>query len=345
MPLRAIVINLYTGEEKEFITSLLSSERWSDLKNAIKNKKVEVLVASTNKKGIIKRSKLGLQYVAHKKGEAPINWKPESDQHLYLKHLVAQACQRAGWTPKVEVAGPGYISDVLASKNDRKIAFEIQWSKQSLERTIERQKIYQEDNLNTIWLFKNLPFGYRNDGCLDYDNLCIPMFEIRNEGSNYQVSFDKESHNLSNLIYGILIGEWSVVKGDSLLVHVQMGLKYSTSRCHVCKSYQDVPYPVVKEFKYESFEIPIINDAHVISKLDLEEFAQSPEFAKLIQPFRWSIDSQIMNWPTYNNKYWACSSCGTKIVCDELNGEEIDFDFSIKTNIKISETHWQKSNE
>ncbi len=67
MPLRARIDN------KEVISTFLSEEEWSDLKNYAKSNNVDVIIAQTKKKGYLRTSKLGLQHFVHKRGEKPEN--------------------------------------------------------------------------------------------------------------------------------------------------------------------------------------------------------------------------------------------------------------------------------
>jgi len=172
MPLRAII------ENKEVISTFLSKDEWNRLRDKIKQNNVEVIIFQTNKKGYLRTSKLGLQHFAHKKGEKPEKWKPESQQHLLAKSEVLLGCKDAGWEAKSEFSENDWIADVIAIKGNNRVAFEIQWSKQTYERTFERQKKYEKDNVRGCWFFKKPPINV-----IDEDNHVkaeknLPIFKI-----------------------------------------------------------------------------------------------------------------------------------------------------------------------
>lgn len=149
------------------------------------------------KPGFLRTSKLGMQHFAHKKGEAPEDWKPESPQHLKAKNEILLACRDSGWFASSEVARGEWIADVLAENGDSKIAFEVQWSPQTFERTKERQDHYKKSGVRGCWFFKNPPREARDwnknvialkelplfqliecpssDLYIEFDNTCIPL--------------------------------------------------------------------------------------------------------------------------------------------------------------------------
>ena len=63
------------------------------------------------------------------------------------------------WDAKTEVRGQAshgavWVADVLATKGKHHIAFEVQWSPQTLSETSQRQSLYQDSNVRCLWLFK-----------------------------------------------------------------------------------------------------------------------------------------------------------------------------------------------
>ena len=64
------------------------------------------------------------------------------------------ACHDAGYDVVTEFPGSDWCADVLASKGTTKIAFEVQWSRQTLEETLARQERYTRDGVRGCWFFK-----------------------------------------------------------------------------------------------------------------------------------------------------------------------------------------------
>jgi hypothetical protein len=68
---------------------------------------------------------------------------------------IVSACRNMGIEVKQEYKGQDWRADVFLPNNGKPIAFEIQLSAQSLQRTIERQAKYIRDEIIGCWLFEN----------------------------------------------------------------------------------------------------------------------------------------------------------------------------------------------
>ncbi len=145
MPIRAIV------DGEEVIAPDLSDEDWKQLRSDVRQKKRILIMRCCKNPGFPRISKLGNKHFVHKrKGEC--NWEPESVEHIKAKTEIFLACKNAGIEAIPEHQGPDWIADVYVPREKRSIAFEIQWSSQTLEKTWERQVRYEKDNVRAIWL-------------------------------------------------------------------------------------------------------------------------------------------------------------------------------------------------
>lgn len=109
---------------------------------------------------VLKQSRLGTRFFAHRRRDACTS-APESQEHLHLKDIVARAATRAGWFVTTEGRGTSstgqeWVADVLCSREgtSRSVAFEIQWRRQSLEDTFQRQQRYQASGIRALWLMR-----------------------------------------------------------------------------------------------------------------------------------------------------------------------------------------------
>jgi Competence protein CoiA-like family len=108
---------------------------------------------------VLKRSKLGTRFFAHARA-GKCSTAPESMEHLLAKEQIALSARRAGWLVAIERSGATptgvtWKADVLASKGGaNSIAFEVQWSKQTIDETERRQRVYQESGIRALWFFQ-----------------------------------------------------------------------------------------------------------------------------------------------------------------------------------------------
>jgi competence protein CoiA len=108
-----------------------------------------------------------MKFFAHK-SRAPCQTAPETEAHLALKTLAAQAARRAGWKSSTEERGSSpsgetWTADVLAYRGEAKIAIEIQWSPQTNQESLNRQERYRQSDVRCLWLFRRSGFPASKD--------------------------------------------------------------------------------------------------------------------------------------------------------------------------------------
>ena len=175
MPLRAYLDN------EEIISIDQTDDRWKDLKKLIK-KNSSLQLACCKQNGFLRTSSKGLKHFVHTRLENTCDWKPESPEHLKAKIEIIEACKENGWKAIPEYSEANWRADVLAIQNEKRIAFEVQWSKQSFEETRLRQERYKESNVRGCWFFRTAPNELRE---FFYTSLIadkdIPAFKIFKE--------------------------------------------------------------------------------------------------------------------------------------------------------------------
>ena len=161
MPLRCI------GPDGQSIQSFdLPEAEWSALEpenSRLRQLRMPCCDASV----VMKISTRGLKFFAHKSRGA-CQSAPETEAHLALKTLAAQAAQRAGWKCSTEASGSSptgetWTADVLAQKGEAKVAIEIQWSPQTNEESLYRQERYRQSGVRCLWLFRRSGFPVSKD--------------------------------------------------------------------------------------------------------------------------------------------------------------------------------------
>ena len=174
MPLRALV------EGEEWLAPLIEDADWESLKQ--RRPRPDIILGCCGAAGYPRTSKLGTKHFVHQH-KAGCDWGPETWQHLLAKTEIVRACREMGYNARTEVSGPDWRADVLATKskkNDRgeiRIAFEVQWSSQTLEETIARQEKYERDGIRGCWFFKKMPtLEARED---------LPIFQLVESGGKF----------------------------------------------------------------------------------------------------------------------------------------------------------------
>lgn len=109
---------------------------------------------------VLKTSKLGTRFFAHASiGECTTA--SETAEHLFAKNTIAKAVRAAGWEVSTECPGCSpdgekWVADVMAIKDHRRVAIEVQWSRQDPEETKRRQERYMHSGVRGLWLMRHL---------------------------------------------------------------------------------------------------------------------------------------------------------------------------------------------
>lgn len=146
MPLSAVV------DGQLVCAPLLDEQQWSALRGQT------VSLQPCGHRGFGRVSPLGTQHFVHERDSGCEH--SESAEHMHLKAVIARAAVNSGWQAGTEVAGEGFIADVLASREQQEIAFEVQRSKQVLRVYQERQERYLQAGIRAVWLARSVPSGY-----------------------------------------------------------------------------------------------------------------------------------------------------------------------------------------
>jgi hypothetical protein len=126
----------------------------------------------------------------------------ETFQHLKAKSDIVRACMRAGYQATTEIVGEGWRADVLASRGETRIAFEVQWSFLRLDECEARQARYQQAGVRGCWFFRTPPFELRARARRD-----LPLFHlVANADSTFSVELNEHLFGLSDFVLMLLSG-------------------------------------------------------------------------------------------------------------------------------------------
>lgn len=151
MPLRAYL------NDREIVSIDLSDDEWAKLKTDIKSNKSVLTLPCCGQDGYLRISSKGLKHFVHSKSANLCDYASESPEHLRAKVAIMEACRENGWEAIPEFSEKDWRTDILAVQGQKRIAFEVQWSKQSYEETKYRQERYKESNVRGCWFFRIVP--------------------------------------------------------------------------------------------------------------------------------------------------------------------------------------------
>lgn len=143
----------HLGEQR--ISALdLTSDQWARLR--ARADYPSLVLPGCGIRAIAKTSSRGRQFFAHRStvkcNEAHLN---ESPQHRLMKEAVARFIgSQPGWSAHVEYPGPNrnWVADVLAVSLNRRIAFEVQLTRQTDAEFEERSQIRFADGALPVWI-------------------------------------------------------------------------------------------------------------------------------------------------------------------------------------------------
>lgn len=194
MPLRAVI----AGEI--IYAFLVAPSEWRVLQSELRANRSIGRLPCCGALPIAKTSKRGTQFFAHY-ARTGCEIEGETEIHLRAKRELYEGCIAAGWQATTEESGPegDWRADVLASRGQRRVAFEIQWSPQSEVRTIERQQALARDGVRGCWLFRRTPIAIPQEA--------TPAFQLLPlAGGKLQVTLGQEAYSLAEFAGLMLSG-------------------------------------------------------------------------------------------------------------------------------------------
>lgn len=178
MPLTALI------DGRRVVSSLCEDDEWHEIVATARQGKDRVLMGYSGLPCYPRVSKLGLRHFVHRRGvDTPALTAPEAPEHLLTKTLIVQAAARLGWRAETEVPAEdgSWVADTLLTKGERRIAIEVQWSRQSPDEYRRRQERYEDAGIECVWLHRHEIRAWDRGAC---------------EAPLFRLSVDKESREV-----------------------------------------------------------------------------------------------------------------------------------------------------
>jgi len=178
------------------------ADGWTKLKAASRD--MAVSMPCCGRAAVPKTSKRGNFFFAHTvRGDC--SSAPESQEHIFLKSVIAKAAKRAGWTVMTEWRGTAsngekWVADVFCQKGSAKVAIEVQLSYQTVEELNRRTSNYRASGVRVAWVVSGQKFES------DYiaPSKEIPFFHLTRYSSDEEPLISEFNVPLSNFTAGAL---------------------------------------------------------------------------------------------------------------------------------------------
>jgi len=232
---------------------------WDSLKSIYK--KMGLLMPCCNAKAIPKTSKLGNHYFSHSvKGDCTSV--AESQEHLYVKGLVAKTAKKSGWDVKTEwygiaPSGEQWVADVYCQKGNAQVAIEIQLSRQTKAETLSRQNRYKQSGVRCAWIASKTVF----DCNYIHSNKETPFFLISKPVVGEIPTLDSFNVSLVSFVDSLLSGNLSWT--EEPWIH---SIQYIEDQCWKCKKENKQVFGYFIDW-YESRAMTVPNASTVLSEI------------------------------------------------------------------------------
>lgn len=224
-------------DNKEIISIDQTKKQWKDLKKRLKSKKSVLTLPCCMQEGVLKANK-GINYFVHAKLASPCEWKPESFEHLKAKIEIMETCRKNGWKTIPEFSKKNWRADVLAIKNDKKIAFDVQWRQKHTYPEISFLPYrYKESNIHGCHFLGHV----RGEGVPYAFDTEIPTFAIYEDtNSNIKVQQDFVHLSLKSFVGSFLNRKLKLCEHVRLKSKQEVTIIFFDTICWKCHKSQHV---------------------------------------------------------------------------------------------------------
>ncbi len=208
--------------------TLLSETDWQALKGS-----PSLRMLCCEARCYLRTSPLGTQHFVHWP-KSHCGAEGESAEHLEAKAGIVRRLRELRCDAVPEYRGDGWIADVYGTREGfSPVVFEVQWSRQSLEVTRERQAAYTACAIKCCWLFKRLPSLI--------PEMALPMFRLSLTDSVFHVTIGESP--LTSDDWGFVAGR-TVTLQEFVEARLQGRIRFSNQRSFVVREVQLVVHEV-----------------------------------------------------------------------------------------------------
>jgi hypothetical protein len=191
VPLRAVI----ETTQESVIAPFLTDAEWAALQHEVQAGNSRLILPCCSSRAYLRTSARGLKHFAHLPNQSDCeSAHRETLEHLRAKAEIALACREHGYQVFIEYPYGDWRADVYAEKNGGKLAFEVQWSPQTLEETERRHERYKRDRVRDCWFFRKMPPNYAPNHELAAFPLAVDAAEAT--GVNFKRKFGADLNSI-----------------------------------------------------------------------------------------------------------------------------------------------------
>jgi len=339
MPLRAFI------DGEEVIAPALSEGEWEALRQSVQERSASVILPCCGSEGYLRRSGLGTQHFAHKKG-AHCDAPGETIYHLKAKADIVLACTRAGYPALTEVAGEDWRADVLAVKGATRIAFEVQWSFLRLDAAVYRQERYARDGVRGCWFFRNPPPQITRGNMLKARD-DLPLFHLwANADNSFSVSLNERLYGLGEFVEALLKRQIHFCESATARAEQTLTITPFAIPCPTCGRSTHV-------YRVDPTLIALCGKAFRTHALEFrrEVIAAARELAQKHRHFQFGVLQERVSAEGKKELLFGCAHCGAAITPEQiemalygarhlLDGDRYPVTMTFQKPITTRVAHW-----
>jgi hypothetical protein len=246
---------------------------------------------------------------------------------------------------------------VLAKDGSRRVAFEVQWTRQSLTEMLERQERYRRSGVRGCWLVRQAPDELIRSGLSDLEaRQDLPLFELTWDGEGFAVQLNGRQYPLGHFVEALLGGKIAFRQRATAMQRSSIAVALYRCRCWRCAGDADV-YRVL----HRGYEAVTACGARLhwsVGRPEAKQGENEPEFHPRIQSLvaglTRSDGAQRMRIGLVNRRVrdasqsrrsisFACPDCGAtfrKIDLRHRADRVVSLRAGCKTGVELEWPHW-----
>lgn len=234
MPLRARI------GDREVVSMDLDSDTWIALKEDIAKNQLKIVLSCCQQEGSLRKSSKGFYYFTHKQENQNCPYQSETSKHTQAKIDIINACRANGWTAIPEYAENDWRADIFATKNDQRLAFEIQWNAATPEENQKRQMQFSSANVRTCWFYRVVPKELRDHrGAQPKASKEIPAFKIvQDDQGGISVTHAQMIKPIGQFVSDLLLRRLKFCANYKALPKQEIDIIFFRYHCWKCKAEQ-----------------------------------------------------------------------------------------------------------